>query len=133
LRMVAHSTWLGVLAETGIPGLVTFVVLVVATVCTALRSRRALYLRPDGDVMRPFASGLVAALAGFCVASSFLTHGFTWPLYTLVGLSVALSRYAAAPAPAAVTMNRTIAAMAHTPASVRADSGSAHLLGTQRT
>jgi putative inorganic carbon (HCO3(-)) transporter len=41
LRMVAHSTWLGVLAETGIPGLVTFVVLVVATVRTALRSRRA--------------------------------------------------------------------------------------------
>jgi probable O-glycosylation ligase (exosortase A-associated) len=119
LSMVAHSTWLGVLAETGVPGLVAFVVLVVATIRTALRSRRALHLRPDGDVIRPFSTGLVAALAGFCVAGSFLTHGFTWPFYTLVGLSVALSRYVAAPAPAVVTINRTITAAVRTPARVR--------------
>jgi hypothetical protein len=91
--MAAHSTWLGVLAETGIPGFVAFVVLVIASVSSALRSRFALHQRENGETMKLFSTGLVASFAGFCVAGSFLTHGFTWPFYILVGLTVALSRY----------------------------------------
>lgn len=36
----------------------------------------------------------MAGLVGFCVAGTFLTQGFTWPLYVLIGLTVALSRCA---------------------------------------
>jgi hypothetical protein len=49
--------------------------------------------------MGPFSTALLAAFAGFCVAGSFLTHGFTWPLYILVGLAAALSRYVRKAAP----------------------------------
>jgi O-antigen ligase len=93
LRLAPHSTWLGVLGEVGIPGFIVFVVLVVAAVRTALRSRRALHLRQGAERMKSFSTALVAAFAGFCIAGSFLTHGFTWPLYFLIGLTVALSRY----------------------------------------
>jgi O-antigen ligase len=99
LNIVAHSTWLGVLGEAGLPGFVAFVVLVAAAIRSALRSRRALGLCQDSEVMGPFSTALLAAFAGFCVAGSFLTHGFTWPLYILVGLAAALSRYVRKAAP----------------------------------
>jgi putative inorganic carbon (HCO3(-)) transporter len=95
LSMVAHSTWLGVLAEIGIPGFIAFIVLVAATGRSAVLSRRVLQLRQSGgDIMKPFSTALVAAFAGFCLAASFLSHGFSWPLYVLVGLVAAVSRYA---------------------------------------
>jgi O-antigen ligase len=97
LRLAPHSTWFGVLGEIGIPGFIVFVVLVVAAIRAALRSRRILHLRPSGEVMKSFSTALVAAFAGFCIAGSFLTHGFTWPLYFLIGLTAALSRYVREP------------------------------------
>ena len=30
---------------------------------------------------------------GFCVAGTFLTQGFTWPLYILLAFTVALSHF----------------------------------------
>jgi len=36
----------------------------------------------------------VAGIAGFCVAGTFLTQGFTWPIYILLALTAATSRYA---------------------------------------
>ena len=43
--------------------------------------------------LQAMAMGLIAGLGGSCVAGAFLTHGFTWPLYVQVALSIALWRY----------------------------------------
>jgi putative inorganic carbon (HCO3(-)) transporter len=98
--MTAHSTWFSVLGETGFPGLFAFA----AMVWTALRSSlRALYRAKspyfrlenagETEMVRAFAFALMAGLASFCAAGSFLTQGFTWPIYILVGLTAALGRF----------------------------------------
>ena len=44
-------------------------------------------------VTRAFALGLFAGLAGFCVSGTFLTQGFTWPIYLQLGFTAALNSY----------------------------------------
>ena len=98
--IVAHSTWFGVLGETGFAGLITFVVMVSFTFRNALRSygvlRRIKHTpanAEDLELIRAFSFALVSGIVGFCVAGSFLTQGFTWPVYILLGLSTALQRF----------------------------------------
>jgi hypothetical protein len=38
------------------------------------------------------AQALVAGIAGFVVSGTFLTQGFTWPVYILLALAVAVGR-----------------------------------------
>lgn len=91
--MAAHSTWFGVLGETGLPGIAAFLAMVGLTARAALRTSARLKQSGPASV-RAVAIGTLAALTGFCVAGSFLTQGFTWPLYMLLGLTVALARWA---------------------------------------
>jgi O-antigen ligase len=91
----AHSTWFGVLGETGWPGFVVFTTMVIATFRSALDS----YHTPEvngrsTEIARAVALGILAGLAGFCAAGSFLSEGFTWPIYILLALAAALARYA---------------------------------------
>ena len=37
---------------------------------------------------------VLAGLASFIVSGSFLTQGFTWPIYILLGLSLSVSSFA---------------------------------------
>ena len=39
------------------------------------------------------AQAVLAGMIGFCVSGSFLTQGFTWPVYILVSLGAALQLY----------------------------------------
>lgn len=94
-----HSTWFGVLAETGFLGFLIFSVMIGVTVRSAMTAVRALAPEegqrevhdPDSDAM---AQALLAGLVGFLVSGTFLTMGFTWPFYVLLALTVAVSRYA---------------------------------------
>ncbi len=89
--MTAHSTWFGILGETGVPGLAVFVAMIVACFRSIRRSEQR--LRTEGPTTAmPVAPALLAGLVGFCAAGSFLTQGFTWPIYIMVGLTAALSR-----------------------------------------
>jgi hypothetical protein len=49
-----------------------------------------------GDGYQPathaMAQALVAGIAGFVVSGTFLTQGFTWPIYILLALSVGVAR-----------------------------------------
>jgi probable O-glycosylation ligase (exosortase A-associated) len=92
-NIAVHSTWFGVLAETGVPGLLAFVAMVVAAFRSSLRSLRALAQVGASAPARSLALALVAGLAGFCAAGTFLTQGFTWPIYILIALAAALGRY----------------------------------------
>ncbi len=88
-----HSTWFGVLGETGFIGFGLFLWLTTAALSSVASSRRR--LRKGGHpVARSAAEGLTAALAGFCVSGTFLTQGFTWPLYIMIGMAAALARCA---------------------------------------
>jgi len=90
-----HSTWFGVLGETGLPGLVVFVGMIVLMARSALGASRKLDADPDAHpASRAMGRALIAGLAGFCVSATFLTQGFTWPIYIQLALTVAISRYA---------------------------------------
>jgi O-antigen ligase len=96
--MAVHSTWFGVLAETGPAGLVLFVTLVTMTVRQSVRTlSRLREARRSGVAVDPeiyaLAQAVVAALAGFIVSGTFLTQAFTWPIYILIALGVAMTRF----------------------------------------
>jgi putative inorganic carbon (HCO3(-)) transporter len=90
--MTSHSTWFGVLGETGWPGLIVFIAMVAACFRSALQSYNRLKADVAPQILTRVAFALIAALAGFCVAGSFLTQGFNWPIYVLIGLTSALAR-----------------------------------------
>ncbi len=89
-----HSTWLGVLAETGWPGLIAFVAMVVVTARIAFKAMRLLDASDAPFSMRATGLALVSGIAAFCVSGTFLTQGFTWPIYILLAITAALSHYA---------------------------------------
>ena len=87
-----HSTWFQVLAEAGFLGLIVFIVMIVVTVKAIRRVLRAL----DADlatppILRASAAAVLAGLAGFCIAGTFLTQAFTWPLYILIAITASLA------------------------------------------
>ena len=86
-----HSTWFQVLGETGFVGLCIFI-LVIASIYRSL-SRvlciNKLKFNPDVAVN---ANALKAGLIGFMVAGTFLTQAFTWPLYIILSLTIALEK-----------------------------------------
>jgi O-antigen ligase len=96
--MAVHSTWFGLLAETGPIGLGLFITLVTMTVRRAIRTRTLLRERrraggafdPEIDAL---AHAIVAGLAGFIVSGSFLTQAYNWPIYILVALTLAMSHF----------------------------------------
>lgn len=92
--LTAHSTWLGVLAETGIPGFAAFMVMMLAAIRSCVRTERALARAPVPRAAQGVGLALLASFAGFCVAGSFLSQGFGWTPYVLVALTVALARAA---------------------------------------
>lgn len=92
--LAPHSTWFGVLGETGFVGLIVFVAMVAAVIRSARASENCLRGLRGETHMRAFGTALVASLWGFCVSGSFLTQGFSWPLYILIGLTAALASYA---------------------------------------
>lgn len=90
-----HSTWFGVLGETGLPGLIVFVTMIVLMARSALSASRKLDADPNAHpAARAMGRAVIAGLGGFCVSATFLTQGFTWPVYIQLALTVAISRYA---------------------------------------
>ncbi|MEQ1647187.1 MAG: O-antigen ligase family protein [Hyphomicrobiaceae bacterium] len=87
-----HSTWFQVLAETGFPGFIVFVTMLVITFKTAIVTLMRLSIAQAPPILTATALSLVAGLASFCAAGTFLTQAFTLPIYILIGLTVALSR-----------------------------------------
>lgn len=92
-----HSTWFGVMAETGLLGLGLFVTMVLLIARIGLKTTH--YFSPQRHHNRycptlyACAQSVQAGLAGFCVSGTFLTMGFTWPIYILLALAIALSQF----------------------------------------
>ncbi len=88
-----HSTWFNVLAETGFPGLIVFVAMVAVCIRSVLGSAAEIKRARGPPAMAAITLALLAGMTGFCLAGTFLTQGFTWPIYILVGLTAAAARY----------------------------------------
>lgn len=92
-----HSTWFGVLAESGFLGFIVFCTFVWTTARLSMRSvasAQAFPIKTDRNAawIGAVREALLAGLAGFAVSGTFLTMGFVWPVYILHALIVAADR-----------------------------------------
>jgi O-antigen ligase len=93
LNHAVHSTWFGVLAETGFIGLIIFVCLIVSLIKTSRSTltrlkNSATEIDPN---LNAAAYAVYAGLIGTIVSGTFLTQGFNWPIYILSALIVAVA------------------------------------------
>ncbi len=93
-----HSTWFSVLAEGGFIAFGIFITLIVSVFRITARAVRMCSPQATGAAYNANAYGMAqaiqAGMAGFVVSGTFLTNGFTWPVYILLALAVAMGRYA---------------------------------------
>lgn len=90
LNHAVHSTWFGVLAETGFLGLVVFIGLIISLLRTSRATIYQLSLNPDNysPYLHANVYAVYAGLIGVIVSGTFLTQGFNWPLYILAALAI---------------------------------------------
>ena len=96
MAKAVHSTWFQALGESGFLGFGLFVALVALTALSGVATWRRLggLATPQAAHLRDGIEAVLAALAGFCVAGTFLTQAFTWPFYILLAFLVAGRRMA---------------------------------------
>ena len=95
LNHAVHSTWFGVLAETGFLGLIVFITMITMLIRTALRTLKR--IQSDRENISPYicatSEAVLAGLIGTLVSGTFLTFGFTWPIYILAALILATAQW----------------------------------------
>jgi O-antigen ligase len=93
---VAHSAYLGTLAELGLIGLALFLTVLAVAIVTLRRTARTALSRGD-----PFVAGaaqaLVISMGGFLLISAFLSTETDRALWVLLGLALAVARIADLP------------------------------------
>jgi O-antigen ligase len=94
---VAHSAYLGTLAELGVIGLVLLLGVLAAAILTLRRTARYALARGD-PVVAAAAQALYIAMLGFLLISLFLSTETDRGLWVLLGVTLALGRIAATPA-----------------------------------
>ncbi len=95
-----HSTWFGVLGETGLLGFIIFTWMMIGMFKTILSTKRTLWRDDETPpILKAASAGLLGGFVGFCVSGSFLTQGFTWPIYIILAVTIGLSRITAARQP----------------------------------
>ena len=95
LNHAVHSTWFGVLAETGFLGLSVFVTSIVLLVKSAMASLRRIeqHIELVSPAIHGTAQAVFSGLVGTIVSATFLTQGFTWPIYILAALVIAIAHW----------------------------------------
>jgi O-antigen ligase len=88
---VVHNTFLGALAELGIPGFIRFVGMLVSTGRHLRKmSRRA--NRQGAVFLRRFSNALLIGLVCWAVAANFLSAETSRPIWILIGFALALPK-----------------------------------------
>ncbi|NMP32107.1 hypothetical protein HII17_11055 [Thalassotalea sp. M1531] len=93
LNHAVHSTWFGVLAETGFVGLGLFVALVFTTFKVSWKLLKNKGVESLSPGMRVVVYAAPAGIVGFIVSGTFLTQGFIWPIYLQVAMVAALAKH----------------------------------------
>ena len=109
INHAVHSTWFGVLAEAGFLGLAVFIVTMVMLVKTSIRSLKIIEQNPGliDPAIHATAQAVLAGLLGTVVSATFLTQGFTWPIYILLALVVAVAHWVDLTLPSTTTSSAT--------------------------
>ncbi|MEZ8823850.1 O-antigen ligase family protein [Vibrio amylolyticus] len=96
LNHAVHSTWFGVLAETGFLGLTIFVIFITSLILSARNTLAEIKSQPElySPNLTVAANAVYAGLIGTIVSGTFLTQGFNWPIYILAALTVAVANIA---------------------------------------
>jgi O-antigen ligase len=89
-----HSTWFNVMAETGFPGIGVFITMIVSVARSAYNSTLKLEASAAAMPARAMGIAVFSGTCAFCVSGTFLTQGFTWPVYVLLALGAAVSNFA---------------------------------------
>jgi O-antigen ligase len=92
----AHNTYLQLLAEVGVPGLLAFLTVVALALDRMWRAQRRLAALGDGDLAALGQSAFLGAV-GMLVSLAFVTDGDDLRLWMLLGLGPALLGIATAP------------------------------------
>jgi probable O-glycosylation ligase (exosortase A-associated) len=95
-----HSAWFGVLAETGYPGFLLFVLIILTSLVSCRRVRLA---AKRGEVSQPLGQYAIAfetALVAFMIGGSFVSFHYSEMLWHYFALTIALERVAVAEAAA---------------------------------
>jgi O-antigen ligase len=95
LNHAVHSTWFGVLAETGFLGLIVFIMTISSLLKSALHSLREIEhnLCRVHSTIHATAQAVFSGLVGTMVSATFLTQAFTWPIYILAALVVSIAQW----------------------------------------
>jgi O-antigen ligase len=94
---VAHSAYLGTLAELGVIGLVLLLLVVASAISTLRWASRASRAGPD-PIVAAGAQALLVAIGGYLLVSIFLSTETDRGLWALLGVTLALARIADSPA-----------------------------------
>jgi putative inorganic carbon (hco3(-)) transporter len=116
-----HSTWFSVLSEGGFIAFGIFIMLVVRifiiSAQASTQSAPAVRGADYSPAVHAAAQAVLAGMSGFVISGTFLTQGFTWPVYILLALGVAVSRAvngaASRPANFKVSLSAPSASAAH--------------------
>jgi O-antigen ligase len=82
------------MAETGFPGIIVFVAMIATVARAAYVATGRLEASQAAMPARAMGIAVLAGIAGFIVSGTFLTQGFTWPVYVLLALGSAVSHFA---------------------------------------
>ncbi|OBS97604.1 hypothetical protein A9261_13445 [Vibrio tasmaniensis] len=93
LNHAVHSTWFGVLAETGFLGFIVFIIVIASLLITTRQTLARINQCSDKvtPALHSAAYAVYAGLIGTIVSGTFLTQGFNWPIYILAALTVCVS------------------------------------------
>jgi probable O-glycosylation ligase (exosortase A-associated) len=86
-----HSSWFGALAETGYPGLLLMLLILLRAFWNCQVITRHPPPGEDGVVLRELAAALQAALVAFVVGGTFISEQYSEILWHFVGLTTAIA------------------------------------------
>jgi probable O-glycosylation ligase (exosortase A-associated) len=93
-RRAVHSSWFGIFAEVGYPGLALFVAIFGSSVWACRKVRRMARAKQVSDSLGRYAIGLEAALVAFAVGGAFVSYHYNEMLWHFFGLTMALEQVA---------------------------------------
>jgi len=91
-----HNSWLGVLSETGYPGLLLFLAIIGKAFHACRRTRRLASRHSELDNLRTYATAVEAALVVFIVGGTFVTLQYCEMLWHLLALAMVIEHIAVA-------------------------------------
>lgn len=95
-RRAAHNVFIQIGAETGVVGLIVFLLLIISTLKSLNRTKKNLMRQknPGAKDIAYLADATLVSMIGFLICAFFLSQAYNWFLYYLAAFSAVLSELA---------------------------------------